>query len=71
MKLNWATRITILRLFLIIPFVGFMLKINDPRLTPFEQNILRYISVVVFLVMAVSDGIDGYLARKRNQIMNS
>jgi len=68
MKLNWATRITILRLFLIIPFVSCMLKINDPGLTPFKQNILRYISVVVFLVMAVSDGIDGYLARKKNQI---
>jgi len=32
MKLNWANRITILRIFLIIPFVSCMLKINDADL---------------------------------------
>jgi CDP-diacylglycerol--glycerol-3-phosphate 3-phosphatidyltransferase/cardiolipin synthase len=68
MKLNWATRITILRILLIIPFVGFMLKINDPEFSPAMQNLMRYISVVIFLIMAVSDGIDGYLARKKNQV---
>ena len=68
MKLNWATRITILRILLIVPFVGCMLKINDPKFNPALQNVMRYISVVVFLIMAVSDGIDGYLARRRNQI---
>ncbi|MHC4744135.1 MAG: CDP-alcohol phosphatidyltransferase family protein [Planctomycetota bacterium] len=68
MKLNWATRITLLRIFLIIPFVAFMLKINDPRLDTALQRATRYISVVIFLIMAVSDGIDGYLARKKNQV---
>lgn len=29
---------------------------------------MRYISIVIFLVMAVSDGIDGYLARRKKQI---
>ena len=67
MKLNWATRITILRILLIIPFVSCMLKINDPDLRPALQRAMRYISIVVFLVMAVSDGIDGYLARRRHQ----
>jgi len=68
MKLNWATRITILRILLIIPFVSCMLKINDPDLSAAWQRAMRYISIVFFLIMAVSDGIDGYLARKRNQI---
>jgi len=68
MKLNWATRITILRILLIIPFVSCMLKINDPELSLGLQATMRYISIVFFLVMAISDGIDGYLARKRNQI---
>jgi len=68
MKLGWATRITILRILLIIPFVSCMLKINDPDLTPVMRNVMRYIAIVVFLFMAVSDGLDGYLARVKKQI---
>ncbi len=68
MKLSWASRITILRILLIIPFVSFMLKINDPALSPGVQNAMRYVSIVIFLVMAVSDVIDGYLARRKKQI---
>jgi cardiolipin synthase len=67
MKLNWATRITIIRILLIVPFVSCMLKINDPELSPTLQTAMRYVSTVLFLVMAISDGIDGYLARKRHQ----
>ena len=67
-KLNWATRITIFRILLIVPFVSFMLKINDPELSGAARNVMRYISILLFLVMAVSDGVDGYLARKKNQI---
>jgi len=67
MKLNWATRITIFRILLVIPFVSCMLKINDPELSPVLQRTMRYVSIVFFLVMAISDAIDGYLARRRNQ----
>ena len=67
-KLNWATRITIFRILLIIPFVIFMLKINDPDLSDITRNVMRYISILLFLAMAVSDGVDGYLARSKNQI---
>jgi cardiolipin synthase len=67
-KLNWATRITIFRILLIIPFVIFMLKINDPDLGDIARNVMRYISILLFLIMAVSDGVDGYLARRKNQI---
>jgi CDP-diacylglycerol--glycerol-3-phosphate 3-phosphatidyltransferase len=45
-----------------------MLKINDPALSDFTRDAMRYISIVLFLVMAVSDGVDGYLARRKNQI---
>jgi CDP-diacylglycerol--glycerol-3-phosphate 3-phosphatidyltransferase len=68
MKLSWASRITILRILLIIPFVSFMLKINDPALSLNARNAMRYVSIIIFLVMAVSDGIDGYLARRKKQI---
>jgi len=68
MKLTWATRITLLRILLIFPFVSCMLKINDPELTEVWRYAMRYISVVVFLTMAISDAVDGYLARRRNQV---
>ena len=68
MKLSWASRITILRILLIIPFVSFMLEINDPEFSPDTRNAMRYVSIVIFLVMAVSDVIDGYLARRKKQV---
>lgn len=61
MKLNWANRLTIFRILLIVPFVICMLKINNPEL----GSIMRYIAIVVYLFMAISDGIDGYLARAK------
>jgi len=67
MKLNWATRITIFRILLIVPFVSCMLKINDPQLSPTLQTTMRYVSFVIFLTMALSDAIDGYLARRGKQ----
>jgi len=45
-----------------------MLKINDPALSETIRNVVRYISILLFLVMAASDGVDGYLARRKNQI---
>ncbi|MCP4607382.1 MAG: CDP-alcohol phosphatidyltransferase family protein [Planctomycetes bacterium] len=68
MKLSLASRITIIRILLIAPFVSFMLKTNDPALSPGAQNAMRYVAIVVFLVMAISDGIDGYLARIKKQV---
>jgi CDP-diacylglycerol--glycerol-3-phosphate 3-phosphatidyltransferase len=68
MKLSLASRITIFRILLLAPFVSFMLKINDPALSPRVQNAMRYISILVFLIMAVSDAIDGYLARVKKQV---
>ena len=67
MILNWANRITILRILLIIPFVSCMLKINDPALSDTMRHMMRYVSTLVFLIMAVSDVIDGYLARRNGQ----
>jgi len=67
MKFTWATRITILRILLIIPFVIFMLKINDPALSLFWRAAARYAAITVFLVMAASDALDGFLARRNGQ----
>lgn len=68
MTLNWANRITIIRILLIPPFVSLMLKSNDVALSYGAQNAMRYAAILTFLLMAISDGVDGYLARARNQI---
>jgi len=68
MRLSWANRITILRIFLIVPFVSCMLKINDAALSAPMRNTMRYIAILIFFVMAVGDGIDGYLARRKKQV---
>jgi len=68
MKLSWASRITILRILLVVPFVSCMLKINDAALTEVMRDIMRYAAIIIFLVMAVSDVLDGYLARRKGQV---
>ena len=68
MTLNWANRITIFRILLIVPFVSLMLKTNDVALSYAAQNAMRYVAILTFLLMAISDGVDGYLARAKNQI---
>jgi cardiolipin synthase len=68
MKLSWANRITILRILLVVPFVSFMLKINDPEISEHLRHLIRYFAVVIFMTMAISDGLDGFLARRNGQI---
>ena len=69
MRLNWANRITILRILLIVPFVSCMLKINDTeQLSEAMRNTARYVAFAIFMVMAFSDGLDGFLARRNRQI---
>jgi CDP-diacylglycerol--glycerol-3-phosphate 3-phosphatidyltransferase len=67
-RLSWATRITLVRILLIVPFIMCLLKMNDPTIGPNVQTSLRYAAIAVFLVMAVSDALDGYLARHYRQI---
>lgn len=64
MNLNHANRITILRILLIVPFVICMLKVNDPAI----GTKMRYISLLLFMIMAFSDAYDGYVARKKKQV---
>ena len=68
LRLSWPTRITLLRILLIVPFVSCMLNINDPQLTPRTQTLLRCAAIAIYCFMAVSDVLDGYLARRRKQV---
>jgi cardiolipin synthase len=61
--LNWANRITLGRLLLILPFVACMVHINEEK----NGDLLRHLSLGMFVLMAISDGIDGWLARSRGQ----
>lgn len=67
MRLRFFTlpnQITLLRILLIFPFVICLLKMNHPDYGHF----LRISAVVIFVVMAVSDALDGYLARIYRQV---
>jgi cardiolipin synthase (CMP-forming) len=59
--LNWANRITLTRLLLIVPFTACMVHINEPKI----GDVTRYAALTMFVFMAISDGIDGWLARSR------
>ena len=64
MKLTWANQITIVRILLISPFVICMLKINES-----DSGLLyRYIAFGIFIVMCLSDALDGYMARVKKQV---
>lgn len=68
MKLNWANRITIFRIFLIIPFVSCMLKINDAALSEALRSSMRYSAIFIYFAMAIGDSLDGYLARRKSEV---
>lgn len=69
MRLSWASRITILRILLIVPFISCMLKINDTeQLSEAMRVAMRYAATALFFVMAFSDVLDGYLARRTKQV---
>lgn len=60
LKIGLANQITIVRILLIAPFVIAMLKVNEAA----HGTVMRYIALGIFIVMAISDAVDGYLARK-------
>jgi len=62
LRMSWPNRITVARIIFIVPFVITMLHINDPKYEPWA----RYAALVVFVIMALSDALDGFLARRLN-----
>ena len=55
--LTWPNRISLLRLLLVPPFVVLMQHQQD-------QPVCRYVALGIFVVMALSDAADGFLARR-------
>ncbi len=60
--MNLPNKITIFRVFMIPIFVFFMLISGIPG--------GRYIAAVIFIIAALSDLLDGYIARKYNLVTN-
>ena len=63
-ELTLANRITILRILLILPFIIFMVKSGQPE----HAVLMRYLALGVFIVMSISDVLDGFIARSMNQV---
>ena len=60
--MNLPNNISVFRIFLVPVFVTLLVYYSP------ERSYLREISVAVFLVACLTDAVDGYLARKLNQI---
>lgn len=59
--LNWPNRLTILRILLVGPLIYFELMLNT------GWTGWRYLALAALALMAVSDALDGFLARRLNQ----
>ena len=67
-KLSWATRVTLLRVLLVVPFVSCMLHINAPELREGTRILLRHVAIGLFVCMGLGDALDGFLARHYRQV---
>ena len=59
--MNLANNLTVLRLLLVPLFVGSLLYYSP------EKSFLHGASIAVFILACITDGADGYIARKLNQ----
>ncbi len=62
-SLGWPNRISIARALLVAPFVVCMLNLDDP-----QRPWVRHVAVVIFALMAASDWLDGWLARRLGDV---
>lgn len=66
--MNLANRLTLARIVLIPVFMAFLLLQvpKGPTLFPHQD----LVAAVIFILAAATDGLDGYIARKRHQVTN-
>ena len=63
MNLNLPNKLTLFRIFIIPVFLLFLLG-------PFGGDYSRYIALLIFIIAAATDALDGYIARKYNYVTN-
>jgi CDP-diacylglycerol--glycerol-3-phosphate 3-phosphatidyltransferase len=62
-KISWPNRLTLARILLTGPFVLMLLHLQDPE----WHEYARQAALVILALMAISDGLDGYLARRLHE----
>ena len=62
-----ATQITLFRIFLIPVFIGLAIYYGQSVAAGAADEALRWWAVAVFALAAISDAVDGYIARRFNQ----
>ena len=62
-----ANKITIVRICLIPAFVTMAIYYGQSVQSGDPLEWMRFTAIIIFLVAAVSDGLDGYVARRYNQ----
>ncbi|NBI27433.1 CDP-diacylglycerol--glycerol-3-phosphate 3-phosphatidyltransferase [Chengkuizengella marina] len=71
--MNLANRITLARIFL-VPIIMFFLLVNldfpPLEFAQFEITYSQIIATLIFIIAASTDGLDGYIARKRKIVTN-
>lgn len=71
--MNLANRITLGRIFL-VPVIMFFLLVNldlpELKVQNFTITYNQIIAVLIFIIAASTDGLDGYIARKSNTVTN-
>ncbi|MBN1128072.1 MAG: CDP-alcohol phosphatidyltransferase family protein [Chitinispirillaceae bacterium] len=68
LSLSLANRITIARFFLIPVFILLLLYYDKSVLRGEDNDLLRVFASLIFIATFLSDALDGYIARTRNQI---
>ncbi|MCK4300481.1 MAG: CDP-alcohol phosphatidyltransferase family protein [Planctomycetes bacterium] len=64
-RLNWPNRITLVRMLLVPAFLIAALQVREARALQWA-TFARWAAFGIFLLVAVGDGLDGILARRRN-----
>src|ERR1700704_6656573 len=62
-----ANKITVIRILMIPVFVTLAIYYGESIQEGNPQHWMRFTAIAVFLLAAVSDGLDGYVARRYNQ----
>lgn len=71
--MNLANRITLARIFLVPVIMFFLLvRLNLPPIviSDFTITFNQIIAALIFIIAAATDGLDGYIARKRKMVSN-
>ncbi|MGI8435353.1 MAG: CDP-alcohol phosphatidyltransferase family protein, partial [Chthoniobacterales bacterium] len=66
-SMTTANKITVVRILMIPAFVTMAIYYAQSTARGEPEEWQRYSAIVIFLIAAVSDGLDGYIARRYNQ----